>query len=183
MWSKPRPPASLLCCAQVSAVLQSRIKGNYQQMVQGQGLPVGTQPHLFGPFGQGKILTHLFCYEPDAKAFVIKNAPYCSVLTLHRVVGRVGGKQTCPLLQYCLGAVKSSPHHMEPLRSGSGAGCAALEANFLFLSGVFAVVVGALLGSLRNVVGYIFTNDTWVNSFLLKSIAILEGCYLYPRSC
>lgn len=45
------------------------------------------------------------------------------------------------------------------------------------------MVVGALLGSLRNVVGYIFTNDTWVNSFLLKSIAILEGCYLYPRSC
>lgn len=34
MWSKPRPPASLLCCAQVSAVLQSRIKGNYQQTVQ-----------------------------------------------------------------------------------------------------------------------------------------------------
>lgn len=67
MWSKPRHPASLLCCVQVSALLQSRIKGNYQQMVQGQGCPIGTQSHLFGPFGEGKILTHLFCYEPSAK--------------------------------------------------------------------------------------------------------------------
>uniref|UniRef100_A0A8C3QDW0 Multidrug and toxin extrusion protein n=1 Tax=Geospiza parvula TaxID=87175 RepID=A0A8C3QDW0_GEOPR len=44
----------------------------------------------------------------------------------------------------------------------------------LLCTGVFAVVVAALLGSLRNVVGYIFTNDTWVNSFLFI-IAFLEG--------
>lgn len=73
---------------------------------------------------------------------------------------------------------------MEPLRSGPGAGCAALETIclFLFLSGVFAVVVAALLGSLRNVVGYIFTNDTWVNSFLLTNIAFLEGVVYTPEA-
>lgn len=46
---------------------------------------------------------------------------------------------------------------------------------FLFLSGVFAVVVATLLGTLKDVVGYIFTNDKWVNSFLLGIVTFLEG--------
>lgn len=45
MWCKPRPPASLHCCAQVSAVLQSRRKGNYQQMVQFPSDRAGDPPH------------------------------------------------------------------------------------------------------------------------------------------
>lgn len=44
------------------------------------------------------------------------------------------------------------------------------------------MVVAALLGSLRNVVGYIFTNDTWVNSFLLTNIAFLEGVVYTPEA-
>uniref|UniRef100_A0A8C4VE63 Multidrug and toxin extrusion protein n=1 Tax=Falco tinnunculus TaxID=100819 RepID=A0A8C4VE63_FALTI len=44
----------------------------------------------------------------------------------------------------------------------------------LLCTGVFAVVVATLLGTLKDVVGYIFTNDKWVNRFLL-SIDFLEG--------
>lgn len=43
------------------------------------------------------------------------------------------------------------------------------------------MVVSALLGSLRNVVGYIFTNDTWVNSFLFI-IAFLEAVIYTPEA-
>lgn len=44
------------------------------------------------------------------------------------------------------------------------------------------MVVAALLGSLRDVVGYIFTNDTWVNSFLLSVFALLEGVIYTPEA-
>ena len=44
------------------------------------------------------------------------------------------------------------------------------------------MVVATLLGTLKDVVGYIFTSDKWVNSFLLSIITFLEGV-IYPRSC
>lgn len=44
------------------------------------------------------------------------------------------------------------------------------------------MVVAALLGSLRGVVGYIFTNDTWVNSFLWSIIAFLGGVTYTPEA-
>lgn len=53
---------------------------------------------------------------------------------------------------------------------------------FLFSPGVFAVVVAALLGRLRNVVGYIFTNGTWVNRLLLSVIAFLGGVIYTPEA-
>lgn len=68
------------------------------------------------------------------------------------------------------------------MRRGKGAGLAALVATqydlFLFLSEVFAVVVATLLGALKGMVGYIFTNDKWVNSFLL-SIVTFSGDVIY----
>lgn len=42
------------------------------------------------------------------------------------------------------------------------------------------MVVATLLGTLKGVVGYIFTNDKWVNSFLLSIITVLEGVIYIP---
>ncbi|NWW03386.1 S47A2 protein, partial [Oreocharis arfaki] len=44
----------------------------------------------------------------------------------------------------------------------------------LLCTGVFAVVVAALVGSLRDVVGYIFTNDTEIVS-LVSRVMLLFG--------
>lgn len=41
-------------------------------------------------------------------------------------------------------------------------------------------MVATLLGTLKDVVGYIFTNDKWVNSFLLNIITFLEGVIYIP---
>ncbi|XP_032934438.1 multidrug and toxin extrusion protein 2-like isoform X1 [Catharus ustulatus] len=48
----------------------------------------------------------------------------------------------------------------------------------LLCTGVFAVVVAALLGSLRNVVGYIFTNDTEIVSLVSKVMLIFGPFHL-----
>ncbi|KAI1231771.1 hypothetical protein IHE44_0007406 [Lamprotornis superbus] len=48
----------------------------------------------------------------------------------------------------------------------------------LLCTGVFAVVVAALLGSLRNVVGYIFTNDTEIVSLVSKVMLIFSPFHL-----
>lgn len=42
------------------------------------------------------------------------------------------------------------------------------------------MVVATLLGTLKDVVGYIFTNDKWVNTFLLSIITFLEGVICIP---
>jgi len=42
------------------------------------------------------------------------------------------------------------------------------------------VVVATLLGTLKDVVGYIFTNDKWVNSLLLSISTFLEGVIYVP---
>lgn len=42
------------------------------------------------------------------------------------------------------------------------------------------MVVATLLGTLKDVVGYIFTSDKWVNSFLLNIITFLEGMICIP---
>ncbi|NXC61712.1 S47A2 protein, partial [Aleadryas rufinucha] len=48
----------------------------------------------------------------------------------------------------------------------------------LLCTGVFAVVVAALLGSLRDVVGYIFTNDTEIVSLVSKVMLIFGPFHL-----
>ncbi|NWW62866.1 S47A2 protein, partial [Ifrita kowaldi] len=48
----------------------------------------------------------------------------------------------------------------------------------LLCTGVFAVVVAALLGSLRNVVGYIFTNDMEIVSLVSKVMLIFGPFHL-----
>ncbi|NXB30951.1 S47A2 protein, partial [Eulacestoma nigropectus] len=48
----------------------------------------------------------------------------------------------------------------------------------LLCTGVFAVVVAALLGSLRGVVGYIFTNDTEIVSLVSKVMLIFSPFHL-----
>ncbi|NXX29624.1 S47A2 protein, partial [Nicator chloris] len=48
----------------------------------------------------------------------------------------------------------------------------------LLCTGVFAVVVAALLGSLRDVVGYIFTNDTEIISLVSKVMLIFGPFHL-----
>ncbi|NXB55575.1 S47A2 protein, partial [Struthidea cinerea] len=48
----------------------------------------------------------------------------------------------------------------------------------LLCTGVFAVVVAALLGSLRDVVGYIFTNDTEIVSLVSKVMLIFAPFHL-----
>ncbi|NWI07404.1 S47A2 protein, partial [Tichodroma muraria] len=48
----------------------------------------------------------------------------------------------------------------------------------LLCTGVFAVVVSALLGSLRDVVGYIFTNDTEIVSLVSKVMLIFGPFHL-----
>lgn len=53
---------------------------------------------------------------------------------------------------------------------------------FLFLSEVFAVVVATLLGTLKDVVGYIFTNDKWVNSFILSIVTFSGGGIYIPEA-
>lgn len=42
------------------------------------------------------------------------------------------------------------------------------------------MVVATLLGTLKDVVGYIFTNDKWVNSFFLSIISPSEGVIYVP---
>ncbi|NWX31523.1 S47A2 protein, partial [Notiomystis cincta] len=48
----------------------------------------------------------------------------------------------------------------------------------LLCTGAFAVVVAALLGGLRNVVGYIFTNDTEIVSLVSKVMLIFGPFHL-----
>ncbi|NXU09650.1 S47A2 protein, partial [Pardalotus punctatus] len=48
----------------------------------------------------------------------------------------------------------------------------------LLCTGVFAVVVATLLGSLRNVVGYIFTNDMEIVSLVSKVMVIFGPFHL-----
>ncbi|NXY07181.1 S47A2 protein, partial [Pteruthius melanotis] len=48
----------------------------------------------------------------------------------------------------------------------------------LLCTGVFAVVVAALVGSLRDVVGYIFTNDTEIVSLVSKVMLIFSPFHL-----
>ncbi|NXH85716.1 S47A2 protein, partial [Edolisoma coerulescens] len=48
----------------------------------------------------------------------------------------------------------------------------------LLCTGVFAVVVAALLGSLRDVVGYIFTNDMEIVSLVSKVMLIFGPFHL-----
>ncbi|NWW15687.1 S47A2 protein, partial [Falcunculus frontatus] len=48
----------------------------------------------------------------------------------------------------------------------------------LLCTGLFAVVVAALLGSLRNLVGYIFTNDTEIISLVSKVMLIFGPFHL-----
>ncbi|NXS31394.1 S47A2 protein, partial [Pomatostomus ruficeps] len=48
----------------------------------------------------------------------------------------------------------------------------------LLCTGVIAVVVAALLGSLRNVVGYIFTNDTEIVSLVSRVMLIFGPFHL-----
>lgn len=65
---------ALLCTGQCSPAEQNKgtLSANASvSLLQGWGPPIGTQSHLFEPSGQGKILIHLFCYEPGAKALIL----------------------------------------------------------------------------------------------------------------
>ncbi|NXF99184.1 S47A2 protein, partial [Sakesphorus luctuosus] len=52
----------------------------------------------------------------------------------------------------------------------------------LLCTGVFAVLVATLLGSLRNVVGYIFTNDKEVVTLVSKVMLIFGPFHLFDAT-
>ncbi|NXA05394.1 S47A2 protein, partial [Sapayoa aenigma] len=52
----------------------------------------------------------------------------------------------------------------------------------LLCTGVFAVVVATLLGSLRNVVGYIFTNDKEIITLVSKVMLIFGPFHLFDAT-